>query len=583
VFGLNIRSSISGIVLLALLGCTGDEMDNAISAEAPFKILGTEHNFGLDGYSDRLLFLSSHQFGFVCGQVVEGNKFTTLALSDNGSLIQKRALTDSYLFPGDSTVNDFIVDLPPNGSLSLTSIAGYLPYGAARIGADVGLSVNVVIRFGPARKQKAHRFIAPPGSYYSTPREQYIFKDFVEVPFEVWDVDNERQLAVSFRDQADNGRFDLRKFNHFSPADETASFEFLFIHEQPYHAETPDDQLVYQGLDARSAIWILPTLGDSYPGREWDPVTVGYNEIEIRRTTQPFVCSILDIDAAFFREESDEYWLVSRGYTNNNYRQVMNISVLDRQMKVIRTEAVVLDGLFWASRIRAWQTSDNGLIATASYFADDIATTIVKVNEANTIEHVTHSPKNVSHVFEHTGKYYFTADFDIFEFNALGKNQVATTDVSFQNFARVTAWKDYFIGVSLGNQEPELHQFDRQFTFLGSEALRKVGRLDWIDGTAMELISVGSELFFSAPAIGQGVGESDSSPLFLVGKVPSNLLSSSTPARPNNLCDLAFSISQSRSCFNEDGSAAHLVVLNRSQRSTDVLFFKTNEDFALKR
>jgi len=49
--------------------------------------------------------------------------------------------------------------------------------------------VNVEIRFGPGMVQKAHMF-----ENYS----QYI--DFIEVPFQVWDVTNNKQLAISYND-----------------------------------------------------------------------------------------------------------------------------------------------------------------------------------------------------------------------------------------------------------------------------------------------------------------------------------------------------------------------------------------------
>ena len=37
----------------------------------------------------------------------------------------------------------------------------------------------------------------------------YKYVDYVEVPFEVWDINNNRQLMVSFREQQEDGEFNL--------------------------------------------------------------------------------------------------------------------------------------------------------------------------------------------------------------------------------------------------------------------------------------------------------------------------------------------------------------------------------------
>ena len=52
------------------------------------------------------------------------------------------------------------------------------------------------IRFGPGKIQKAHRF-------------RFSYEDFVDVPFEVWDIANNRQLTVAFGDYDGNGKINL--------------------------------------------------------------------------------------------------------------------------------------------------------------------------------------------------------------------------------------------------------------------------------------------------------------------------------------------------------------------------------------
>ena len=67
--------------------------------------------------------------------------------------------------------------------------------------------VSVELRFGPSRSQRAHRFTVPVGEGGGVPEHLYSYQDYVSVPFEVWDVDHNQQLMVSFRDQDRNGAF----------------------------------------------------------------------------------------------------------------------------------------------------------------------------------------------------------------------------------------------------------------------------------------------------------------------------------------------------------------------------------------
>ena len=68
---------------------------------------------------------------------------------------------------------------------------------------------SVEIRFGPDKKQKAYRFEVPFQATSGVAASSYLYKDFVEVPFEVWDITNNKQLSVSFRDQERDGAFNL--------------------------------------------------------------------------------------------------------------------------------------------------------------------------------------------------------------------------------------------------------------------------------------------------------------------------------------------------------------------------------------
>jgi hypothetical protein len=61
----------------------------------------------------------------------------------------------------------------------------------------------------PRLTQKAHRFLVPVNRTSGVLANEYTYQNYTPVPFQVWDVTNNRQLMVSFRDQNRNGVFDL--------------------------------------------------------------------------------------------------------------------------------------------------------------------------------------------------------------------------------------------------------------------------------------------------------------------------------------------------------------------------------------
>ncbi|MFT6807126.1 MAG: photosystem II stability/assembly factor-like uncharacterized protein [Saprospiraceae bacterium] len=90
---------------------------------------------------------------------------------------------------------------------------------------------SIEVRFGQG-SQLAHRFtvsLQGPG----VPASQYLYQDYVEVPFQVWDTDNNRQLMVSFRDQQEDGAWDLKPINTGAPHEDD-SREYIFVHDMPY-------------------------------------------------------------------------------------------------------------------------------------------------------------------------------------------------------------------------------------------------------------------------------------------------------------------------------------------------------------
>jgi len=135
--------------------------------------------------------------------------------------------------------------------------------------------VSVEIRFGPGLTQKAHLFTVPPQG--GTRRDggagisltEYIYEDYVDVPFQVWDTDNNRQLMVSFRDQGRDTQWTLSPSNIQGPGN-TQSREYLFISRYDYNATTPNTNLATSGGVRKGLLYFFwPILDVTGPG--WDP------------------------------------------------------------------------------------------------------------------------------------------------------------------------------------------------------------------------------------------------------------------------------------------------------------------------
>ena len=137
--------------------------------------------------------------------------------------------------------------------------------------ADV---TSIQIRFGPDKRQKAHRFsvdlsIKETGTKLEIPFSEHVYEDYVEVPFEVWDTDNNRQLMISFRDQANDGDWDLiRKKLDGNPPNED-SREWILISKYDYDQNTPHEKLKVDGGFINGLMyWIWPHHPE--PG-DWRP------------------------------------------------------------------------------------------------------------------------------------------------------------------------------------------------------------------------------------------------------------------------------------------------------------------------
>lgn len=167
---------------------------------------------------------------------------------------------------------------------------------------------NLEVRFG-GLSQKAHRFVVPVGSTSGVPDNQYEYQDYTDVPFEVWDIDANQQLMVSFRDQSRDGTFNLNP-RELDP-DESMNREYLFIHNRPYDAENPDPELtVNGGQEIDQLIFIWPTLTD---GATWDPENLPTSILRIKFAEIEFQEGLINLMGGNSSVHVDHHFLTYAG------------------------------------------------------------------------------------------------------------------------------------------------------------------------------------------------------------------------------------------------------------------------------
>jgi len=157
------------------------------------------------------------------------------------------------------------------------------------VSLEAGDTVSVEIRFGPGLSQKAHRFTVPDGSTSGVPAPDYTYVDYIDVPFEVWDITNNRQLMVSFRDQEKTGDFDL--YERTGDAYGELGREYIFVNSVTYDANNPSAEIAQDGGHLYKCLYMFwPTLTE---GETWDPnnlpdskIVVNYGTQELRNGTK---------------------------------------------------------------------------------------------------------------------------------------------------------------------------------------------------------------------------------------------------------------------------------------------------------
>lgn len=170
---------------------------------------------------------------------------------------------------------------------NIASFFGFVNTGGQLAGGGIVFGIvpaaqqpSIEIRFGPGKVQKAHRFTVPPGATSGVPAASYTYRDYIDVPFEVWDIDRNQQLMVAFRDQLADGVFNL-------DVDTDRTREYIYPQLVDYNATTPSPDIAKNGGHVFRNLYLIWGI---LPSGTWNPATIPASTIRIRwgnLTTRP--------------------------------------------------------------------------------------------------------------------------------------------------------------------------------------------------------------------------------------------------------------------------------------------------------
>ncbi len=166
--------------------------------------------------------------------------------------------------------------------LSFTSVSGFIAWGGKVEIQNPSKAVAVEIRFGPGKSQKAHRFLAGGGNATNgVPASEYVYQDYVDVPFEVWDIENNRQLMFSFRDNVGDGEFSFTERDEANDPTYVNTREYMFVHAIPYET-TPSDRITVNGgheVDQIYFLWPFLTPESSFSPTQSSVLSLNYGDV----------------------------------------------------------------------------------------------------------------------------------------------------------------------------------------------------------------------------------------------------------------------------------------------------------------
>jgi len=266
---------------------------------------------------------------------------------------------------GSTTVE--IYSLEEDNTQSTIALTSFT--GATNGNFDSGVAANatsIEIRFGPGKSQNAHRFLVPQGATSGVPVNDYAYQDYVTVPFEVWDVTNNRQLMASFRDQGRDGVFNLIPSNTNNATATLQSREYLYINNIVYDAADPSSDITVNGGQEELMMFnFWPTLA---PGGAWPPSVEG---------TLKITAAMVDKLNATNTNITDARGTFSNNKNNNVHPDNHNIVMIPMTASTYKI-LVANDGGIFVSNVSAtpgindgnWTNTDNGYNSSQFYGID---------------------------------------------------------------------------------------------------------------------------------------------------------------------------------------------------------------------
>jgi photosystem II stability/assembly factor-like uncharacterized protein len=249
-----------------------------------------------------------------------------------------------------STTTFEVVEDGTEGFLDLINFGGSIGGGGINLGNVLTQDeINPIeIRFGQG-SQMAHRFTVD-GRGSRVPDSDFRYEDLVEVPFQVWDTELDRQLMVSFRDQQNDGVWNLIETFAGTPTTEN-SREYIYIHDVQY-TETTDPNIAQTGGGHvyRNMYFIWPVLTDDSEFQDNNfPVSnfrIDKNEVNaLEKTIEVMSDAYNDFDGRNTFVQSNR--TASGVHPDQHNIFILNDSPANRQFRLL----VANDGGMYVSRV----------------------------------------------------------------------------------------------------------------------------------------------------------------------------------------------------------------------------------------
>ncbi len=186
------------------------------------------------------------------------------------------------------------------------------PFAESQLQVSSTDYVGVEVRFGPGKSQNAHR-------YYRVSSTLWEYKGYSSVPFEVWDIKNNRQLMISYRDWENDGLYNLKVYDSTQPR------EYLMIHAIPYDPVSPNPTLAVNNGTLYKMIWaIFPALPT---GATWSPsslpnsvLRINYGIIISRLASfTPITYNYTDTNKPFVHVDQHNITLIPKDEATNSF------------------------------------------------------------------------------------------------------------------------------------------------------------------------------------------------------------------------------------------------------------------------